>query len=150
MSEIEPANLVVPLRSARGAVALGAALLLGLAVLAVFARVDRERVATLEQFSETTAVGDTVYYPLPDPPPNPPIPVARLNGEELVPVSYSKLEWRDSKMVRLAYDAGSHLTIYATREPLPESAGEPRGSKVYFVKTAANEYLRLRPAASAK
>ena len=39
-----------------------------------------------------------------------------------------------------ARDPNTNLTIYTSRASLPEAGGE----MLYFVKTAANEYLRLR------
>ncbi|MEO7319674.1 MAG: hypothetical protein ABIZ56_11850, partial [Chthoniobacteraceae bacterium] len=112
---------------------LGGCLLFGLLVQTLLARNDRGRVEKLEAFSETTAVGDRVYYPVPSPLPNPPIMVARVKGGALVPVSYDKFEYRDTKMQPSARDPASKLTIYEHREPLPDAGGE----KCYFVKTAA-------------
>ena len=128
----------------KSAAVLAGVFLTSLAGLCLFAWHDRNQLAALESFSETSAVGDAVYYRLPTPLPEPPIPVAMLRGRALVPVSYTKLEWRDTKMRAVARDPVTRLTIYATREPLPPSAGEPRDSELFFVKTAANEYLRLR------
>ncbi len=121
---------------------LGGCLIFGLLVQTLLARTDRSRFEKLEAFSENTAVGDRVYYPLPSPPPNPPTVVARVKGEALVPVDYVKFECRDSKMQPSARDSATKLTIYELREPQGEGSGE----KFYFVKTAANEYLRLRTA----
>lgn len=119
---------------------LGGFLLFGLLVQTLLARIDRGRVEKLETFSETTAVGDRVYFPLPAPLPDPPAMVARVKGGALVPVSYQKFEYRDTKMQPSARDPASKLTIYESREPLDDAGGE----KFYFVKTAANEYLKLR------
>ena len=66
--------------------------------------------------------------------------VARVRGEALVPVDYAKFESRDTKMRPSARDPVTNLTIYTCRASLPEAGGEMH----YFVKTAANEYLRLR------
>ncbi|HZJ17793.1 MAG TPA: hypothetical protein VFD27_22250 [Chthoniobacteraceae bacterium] len=141
-SSTEPA----PMIGGRAAGFLGGGLLVGLLVLAIFARVDRERVSTLEKFSETTAVGDNVYYHLPEPLPDPPIVVARLNGQTLAPVSYAKVELRDTRMQAVARDPETRLGIYVSREPLPAVAGAQSGKESYFVKTASNEYLRLHAA----
>ena len=135
-SSPEPA----PVFGARTVAWLGACLLFGILLQTVLARIDRSRVQTLENFSETTAVGDRVYYPLPSPLPAPPAAVARIRGEALVPVNYAKFECRDTKMQPSARDPVTKLTIYECREP-PADAVE---GKFYFVKTAANEYLRLR------
>ena len=141
-SSTESAQMV----GARAAGYLGGGLLIGLLVLAIFARVDRERVSTLEKFSETTAVGDNVHYLLPEPLPNPPAAVARLHGQTLVPVTYAKVELRDTRMQAAARDPDTRLTIYVSRESLPPVAGAQSEKQSYFVKTASNEYLRLHPA----
>lgn len=119
---------------------LGGVLLFGMLLLAILARIDRSRVAALEHFSETTAVGDHVYYTLPSPLPKTPAVVARVHGEALAPVDYAKFECRDTKMQPVARDPDTKLTIYEGREPLNDADG----GKLYFVKTAANEYLKLR------
>jgi len=62
-----------------------------------------------------------------------------VRDEALVPVSYEKFQFRDTKMQPFARDPATKLTIYESREPLP-GAGD---GKWFFVKTAANEYLRL-------
>ena len=135
-SSTEPA----PVAGARALKWLGGCLLFGLLLQTVLAWVDRGRSEKLEMFSETTAVGDHVYYPLPSPLPDPPAVVARVRGEALVPVNYEKFECRDTKMQASARDPVTKLTIYEIRQPLAEAGGE----KAWFVKTAANEYLRLR------
>ncbi len=131
-----------PVLGASAAAWLGGLLLFGMLLLAILARFDRARVASLEKFSETTAVGDRVYYTLPSPLPKTPAVVARLHGESLAPVDYAKFECRDTKMQPVARDPDTKLTIYASRASLSEGGGE----MLYFVKTAANEYLRLRAA----
>ncbi len=125
---------------------LGGCLLVGLLLQTILARVDRGRVTQLETFSETSAVGDRVYYPLPVPLPNPPAMVARVGGRELVPVSYEKFQYRDATMRASARDSATKLTIYKSREPLPDAGDD----EWFFVKTAANEYLKLRAQTAAK
>ena len=115
-------------------------LLFGMLLVAIMASIDRARLATLENFSETTAVGDHVYYALPSPLPQAPGVVARLQGQALMPVDYAKFQCRDSKMQPVARDPDTKLMIYEGREPLTDTDG----GKLYFVKTAANEYLKLR------
>ena len=134
-SSSEPA----PIAGARMLAGLGGGLIFGLLVQTLLARIDRSRAEQLEAFSEMTAVGDRVYYPLPSPLPDPPTMLARVKGEALVPVNYEKFECRDTKMQPAARDPASKLTIYENREPL-------NGEKFYFVKTSANEYLKLRVA----
>ena len=137
-----------PVFRARSAALFGAALLLGLGALAIFARIDRERVHELEHFEENTAVGDTAFYSVPNPPPEPPQPVARIDGAALVPISYSKFDWRDTKMQPVARDPASGLTIYKSRKPLPKMDDASEGEAIYFVKINPNEYLRLRRVAA--
>jgi hypothetical protein len=131
---------------ARVAGFLGGGLLVGLLVLAVFARIDRERVGKLESFSETTAVGDKVYYRVPNPVPNPPVAIASFGGKSLAPVNYEKLDLLDTHMQPAARDPKTQLTIYVSRDPLPAASGAQADDEFYFVKTASNEYLRLRAA----
>ncbi len=142
MNEPEP-----PILNSRTAFALGATLLVGFGALTVLGYVDRKRTTTIEQFKEDTAVGDRVHYLVPKPVPNPPTTVATLDGRALVPVSFDKVECRDTKMRPVALDAQTRLTIYRSREPLPNTSP---GESAYYVKTASNEYLRLRPATSAQ
>ena len=142
MSESKSPAESEPMLGAHAAAWLGGVLLFGMLLLAFLARIDRSRVVALEHFSETTAVGDHVYYPLPSPLPKAPAVVARVQGEALVPVDYAKFECRDTKMKPVARDPETKLTIYEGREPLNDADG----GKLYFVKTAANEYLKLRAA----
>ena len=139
MRESPSSNESAPVVGARMLKWLGACLLVGLLLQTILAWIDRGRVGTLETFSETTAVGDHVYYPLPSPLPDPPTVVARVRGEALVPIDYAKFAYRDTKMRPSARDPITNLTIYTSRASLPEAGGE----MLYFVKTAPNEYLRL-------
>lgn len=140
MSETNPPAEPAPVAAGPTAAWLGACLLAGLLVQTIIARIDRGRVASLESFSESTAVGDRIFYTIPSPAPNPPVAVARVKGEALVPVSYEKFDCRDTKMTPAARDPATKLTIYECREPLPDTSE----GKTYFVKTSPNEYLRLR------
>lgn len=127
---------------------LGVLLLLGLAGLTIFAAISRRSVSGLERFSETTAVGDTAFFQLPNPLPDPPAPVISLQGQKLVPVSYAKVSgpgMRDTQMRAVARDAQTRLTIYTPRKTA-ESAGAPR----YFVKLRPNTYLALQAAEPVK
>ena len=138
MHESTSTNAPPPILGARVAAWLGAVLLIGLLLLALFARVDRARLASLEKFSETTAVGDGVYYALPSPLPQKPAAVARIGGESLVPVDYERIKHRDSTMQPVARDPETKLTIYTVRGA--------DGDAEYFVKIGGNEYLKLRAA----
>ena len=125
---------------ARAAAWLGGVLLFGMLLIAILARLDRARLASLEKFSETTAVGDRVFYTLPSPLPKTPAVVVRVRGEPLAPVDYMKVDCRDTKMHPVARDPGTKLTIYEGREPQTDADG----GRLFFVKTAPNEYLKLR------
>ena len=138
MSESNSSAETTPVAGARMLAILGGCLIFGLLAQTLLARIDRTRVDQLEAFSENTAVGDHVHFPLPSPLPDPPAMVARVRGEALVPVSYEKVECRDTKMQPFARDSAAKLTIYQHREPLPGK------DKFFFVKTASNEYLKLR------
>ena len=138
MPEENSATAPAGIAGSRMLAILGACLIFGLLVQTLLARIDRTRGDHLEAFSENTAVGDHVHYSLPSPLPNSPKMVARVKGEALVPVSYEKVECRDTKMQPFARDAAAKLTIYERREP---PAGE---ENFFFVKTASNEYLKLR------
>ena len=140
MNDSTSTDLPQPILGARIAEWIGAALLSGLLLLAILARVDRARIATLEKFSETTAVGDRVFYTLPSPLPETPAVVARIHDGALVPVDYAKFDCRDTKMQPVARDPATKLTIYETRKPLPDADD----GKLYYVKTAPSEYLKLR------
>ena len=142
MSESKTPAEPAPMPGARAAAWLCGFFLFGMLLLAILARFDRARVTSLEKFSETTAVGDRVYFALPSPLPKTPAPVVRLAGESLVPTHYTKFQCRDTKMKPVARDPDTKLTIYESREPLPDADG----MKLYFIKTAANEYLKLRAA----
>ena len=140
MSESTPTPESKPIIGGKTLFLLGAILLAALLVQGILARMDRSRVPALESFSETSAVGDRVYYPPPSPLPDPPAVVARVRGKALVPVSYEKFQGRDTKMQAVARDPATKLTIYESREPMPAAGGETH----YFIKTASNEYLTLR------
>ena len=140
MNESTSPDAPTPILGARAAAWLGGVLLFGMLLLAILARVDRARVASLEKFSETTAVGDRVYYTRPSPLPKAPVAVASLRGESLVPLDYKKVKCRDSAMQPVARDPATKLTIYESREPLADADG----ARLYFVKIGANEYLKLR------
>ena len=146
MSEPTSPAKPAPVLGTSAAAWLGGVLLFGMLLLAILARLDRARVVSLEKFSETTAVGDRVYYALPSPLPKTPATVARVRGEALAPVDYAKFECRDTRMQPVARDPETKLTIYEGREPLTDADG----GKLYFVKTAANEYLKLRAQTAAK
>ena len=113
-------------------------MLIGFAAVVAFTLRDAGRVGELEHFEQVTAVGDTNYFTVPSPPPNPPAVVAHGDGKAWVPVDFAKQDHRDTQMLRAGRDDASGLTLYRPREKA--KADE------LFLKIEPNGYLRLRPA----
>ena len=128
-----PESSPTPLLSPRAALRLCAALLAGLAVVVLVALAERPRAVVLEDFSQTTAVGDARYFSIPNPPLAVPEPVLTWQGQPHAPASYETEPLRDTRMQRVALNEPSGLTIYEMREK----------PGVLFIKTGPNEYLRL-------
>ncbi len=145
MSESPSSSNPAPIFGARTLVVLASVLLGGMLLQSILAIVDRHRVSKLEAFSENTAVGDSVFFKIPSPTPAAPLPVVRIGGETLVTASYDKFPCRDTKMVPVARDPVTKLTVYQCRDLPPDTAREPNR----YVKTAPNEYLPLRRASGA-
>ena len=126
-----------PLFAARAAVRFAVALLIGFAIVLAFTLRDSGRVADLEKFEQTTAVGDTNYFNIPSPPPDPPTAIVQFEGKPWVPVDFDKQDFRDTQMIRVGRDDASGLALYRPREKpvLP----------ALFVKIQPNGYLLLCP-----
>lgn len=131
----------------RTALCLGAALLVGLvAVLGMVLRDNAHR-TDLEVIVESSAVGDTHYFAIPDPAPPEPYPaVATLEGKPLFPVGYKRHEKREADMQPLARDAATGLTIYQA----PAKSKEGDDSPTYFLKTGPGEFLKVRPSSDTR
>lgn len=142
MNQANQEQLPAPYR--RAALWISGALVAGLAVIAGTTAIDRARVHKLEQFTELTGVGDTAYFVVPTTPLKPPVAAATLNGQLLFPVSYEMLDPRDTNMLRVGRDDATGLTVYRPRKPLKGEGERPR-EIFYYLKTAPNRYLKVRP-----
>jgi hypothetical protein len=136
----------------RHAIYLGAALLAGLTLVLIFTALDRSRRTQLEATSQTTAVGDRAFFLLPQISQKPPGVAANFRGQPLYPISYARVEIRDSRMTQAGSDDSGTFRIYTTREHVPLQDGEidKPGEPVYFLKTAPDEYVKVRPSTPGK
>ena len=127
---------------------LAAPLLVLLAVIVVRLAVESRHRPDLEQTVELTAVGDLHYYQPPVPDPATPQAATTYQGQPLIPISYRRLDLRDSSLTRLGTDDAGKLRIYTTHDSLPPRNGEPerRNEPVYLIKTGPEEYLKTQPA----
>ena len=131
----------------RAAVLLGAGLLAALALILALVLRDNAHRRELEVVVESSALGDTHYYTIPDPAPEEPYPaIAHLNGQALIPVGYKRHDRNEGDMEPLAKDDATGLTIYQTPAKGKE-AGDPQS---YFIKIGPGAFLKVRPAAEEK
>lgn len=121
--------------SARTAYAIGGALVLGLGGVTAYAVLDRPRAGGVESFSETTAVGDKVYFRPPVQPLAVPDPVLTWQGRKWAPANYEKLKIDDTRMFRAGRDPETRFSVYREKGKGPES---PK-----YLKMDTGEYLRL-------
>ncbi len=142
VSEAEPV-----LFARKHAIRAGAAVLAGLTLVLVFTTLDHSRRSTLEKTAQTTAVGDRAFLLLPAISQKPPAAAANFRGQALYPVSYARLEIRDSRMIQAGSDDSGAFHIYTTREHVPLQDGEIEapGVPIYFLKTAPDEYVKALP-----
>lgn len=146
-NESSSADSGQPFPGQRAALLLAVGLLAALGlVLALVLRENAHR-HELEVVVESSAVGDTHFYSIPDPAPEEPYPaIAHLNGQALFPVGYKRHERNEADMEPLAKDDTTGLTIYQTPAKAKE-AGDPQS---YFIKIGPGAFLKVRPAAERK
>ena len=123
---------------------LGLALLIGLALIAGLTWFDDSRRTKLETMSETTSVGDTVYFQIPEESHELPLTVAVLHGQPLVVARLDRLPLRDTHVVRVAHLAATGRAIYQLSvKAFPDERklleDEP---KSYLLKVAPESYVR--------
>jgi hypothetical protein len=138
----------LPFPGPRAAVYLGAALLAGLALVLAMVLRDNARRSEMEVIVESTAVGDTHYFKIPDPLPPEPFPaVAKLGDKPLYPAGYKRHDKREAEMKPVAKDAGTGVTIYQA----PAKSNEPDDSApTYFLKVGPGEFLKVRPSSDGR
>jgi hypothetical protein len=143
MNESSPTESAPALPGQRAATILGVALLAALGLTLIFVLRDNAHRTDLEVVVESSAVGDTRYLSIPEPPPAEPYPVvAHFQGQSLIPTGYKRHEKREADMQPLGKDKATGLTIY--QAPMKaKDAGEP---PTYFVKIGPGEFLKVRPA----
>jgi hypothetical protein len=120
----------------RASIMLATSLLVGLAGVVFFSVRDASREAALERFAEDTAVGDTKYYRLPNPPLAVSEPILKWQGRGLVPASVEKVKIDDGQMRRVVRDEATGFSLYRRRAQ--GDAGE------LHIKIDLGEYLSLR------
>ena len=127
------------------AVRMGVVLLVALFLVLVMAWRDNGRRAALETTAEFTSVGDTHYFPMPEPLPSPPYQaVASLHGEALYPVDYRRHDYPADDMTRLGVDEQGGYIIYKAPDRVKD-ADERRTGPMFFLKVSPKEYLKMRP-----
>ncbi|MES2572977.1 MAG: hypothetical protein V4710_23340 [Verrucomicrobiota bacterium] len=133
---------------------LGAALLAGLALVAVLGAISRARVSELEGFAQSTGFGDTHYFPLP-PEPRPTTPIVHLEGGSAVPpvplflANGETLERRDIRMIRVGHDKATGWTVYQANTAADGKKDiereKSKGKAAYYLKAGPDHYVKLRP-----
>lgn len=144
MSEIPQQEQTGAIFAQPYAMRLGAALLIALALILILTWRDNARRSTLEVVVESSALGDTNYLPMPEPPPEPPYAaVALLAGKPLYPAGFKRHERREGDLVRVAVDDRTGLSIYKVA---PNAKGEGKGDSepVFFLKIGPGEFLKVR------
>jgi len=128
-----------PLFAPRAAMWLGVVVLVGFAAVLACTLRDAGREDELEHFDQITALGDTHYFVVPSPPPNPPVAIVQWQGRAWVPVDFEKRDLRDTQMLRIGRDEISGLTLY------PPARGHEAGRD--FRQTGHRQLLPTAPRA---
>ena len=133
-----PAPEVTHLYAPRAAVQLGIAMLIGFVAVLAFTVRDARRELELEHFDQISAFGDTNYFVVPSPAPEPPVAIVQWEGRAWVPENFIKRDLRDTQMLRVGSDEASGLILYRRREKAKEDE--------LFVKRDTDSFYLLRPA----
>jgi hypothetical protein len=122
----------------RTAVRIGAAMLIGFVAVLAFTVRDARREIELEHFDQISAFGDTNYFVVPSPPPDPPVAIVQWEGRAWVPENFVKRDLRDTQMLRVGSDQATGLILYRRREKAQQDE--------LFVKRDTDSFYLLRPA----
>ncbi len=120
------------------AAALGAALLLGFAVVTAVAAYDKSRLAALEQITEPTAVGDRAFFPAPEKI-EPEKSLLTFGGKALYGVE--RIKSYDGRMLKAGMDDSQSFIVYRADSSKADRAN------FYFLKIADERYLKARAVA---
>jgi len=142
MNETPSAENEADFPGRQAALRLGIGILAALLfVLAVVVR-DNGRRTTLETIAEFTAVGDTHYFPMPEPPPLPPYqPVAFLLGKPLYPVDFRRHEAPPDDMTRTGVDEKAGYLLYRAPAHAKDEDDRKLG-QIYYLKISPTEFLK--------
>jgi len=144
MNETPPAEDASEFPGRQAAIRLGGALLVVLFLALALTWRDNGRRAALETTAEFTSVGDTHYFPMPDPPPPPPfLAVASFHGQPLYPADYRRHGYEADDMTRVGVDEKSGCILYQAPQR-PRAADDRKRGTIYYLKIAPKEYLKVR------
>ena len=129
-------------------VRFGFALVAAFTVILGLAFFDQSHRQELETVSETTAVGDTHFFPAPADLSRLPTVGAMLDGQPLYVAEMKPFEVRDTHTRRVGRDAERGMAIYelspAATDVERERVG--RNRRAYLLKVAVNQYVAAAPA----
>ena len=145
MHDTPPAESAPDFSGKPWALRLGAGLGAAFALTVAFALFDGTRRTSLEAAAELTAVGDAVFFQMPEPPPKPRPATPKWAGQPLFPVSLKACRVADSDMRRVAKDEATGLTIYEPGPDAPktEEVRGKNGERGYFLKLAPGQFLKV-------
>ena len=123
-------------------VRFGFLLVIGLTLIVGLSFFDNARRPQLETVSETTAVGDTHFFALPEAD-KLPVVAATLEGKPLYVSTRKPIDLKDTHMKRVGTDAQNGLTVYTLADTAIDAERDKVGKKpdVLLLKTSANQYV---------
>ncbi len=146
MSESPSAETEPVMPGRRAAFCVGAVLLAGLVTALAVAVRDNQRRGDLETIAETTAVGDSHYFPMPPLPTTPAFPVvAYFHGKPLCPADYRRHEAELDDMTRVGVEDKTGCVVYQA-PAVAKDDDERRIGSILYLKVSATEFLKLREA----
>jgi hypothetical protein len=146
MSEPESAAASSSVYTQPWAIRFGTAVIVAFTLIVGLAFLDSGKRKELEASTETTAVGDTAFFKLPDPA-RAPEPAAVLDGRPLIFAGSKPLDLRDTHTRRVGRDAERGLSIYELADSaLPAEKTRVGNGRVLLLKVAVNQYVTAAPA----